>query len=346
MCCLGFRVDLVEFVRFAAYSLLKKIDLSGVEVDIWGDGFVRGNKETTRLAFRFLHTLPQNITQQSSNAVYTFAAYYGKDGRFNLEQNIGWSVCGDQETSWLFQQTKTLTDLGCHVTLSGDSPFLIRLIMDAEAEDESRFPSKLPLYLGEGNEILPTTTGPDGFRTKLHIPFKTELPRKSLIFLESTKAICPDVMHMTTRNVENDLFKMAENILKFKPASLRILENNISLRDVKRPHFHFRIVDKKPTAVSLGGREALVILADPEELSGASNQIGPLFEGVWTDEILSGHPDQDNCIKVLAQLHPHLFNKTRPEYPGVKFISTRDASELLFGSLNKCVIYLRNSKNG
>lgn len=209
----GFRVDLVAFVRFATYSLLNKTDMSGVAVDIWGDGFARGNRETTRLAFRLLHTLPQNTSQQSSNAVFTFAAFYGKDSRYNLEQNIGWTVCGDQESGWLFQQTKKLViDLGCEVTVSGDSPFLLHLILDINKEDSNAYPSWLPLYLGENNRILPTSVGPDGFRTTLEIPFRTDLPTKSLIYIKTTKYVCPDVTHMTTRNVENDLKKMADFI--------------------------------------------------------------------------------------------------------------------------------------
>lgn len=349
----GFRVDLVEFVRFATYSLLKKIDVSGVEVDIWGDGFVRGKRETTRIAFRLLHTLPQNVSQQSCDAVFTFAAYYGKDSRFNLEQNIGWTSCGDQETSWLYQQTKKLSELGCHLTLSGDSPFLLRLVMDINKENCKEYPSWLPLYVGDTNAIVPTSTDPEtGFRTKLHIPFKTDLPTKSLVFLESTKAICPDVTHMTTRNVENDLRKMVDKIIseklpKGRDHAIKTLEDNINRRDVKRPRFGFTVKKLKAEPVSLGGREALVIIADTSELSGASEEIVPIFEGVWNqDEILAGNPDTDNCLKVLRKFHPHLFNKTRTNQSEAKFISIRDAADLLFKSLNNCIVYLRNSKDG
>jgi hypothetical protein len=74
----GFRVDLVAYVKLAAYLLLGRKDISGLAVDVWGDSCEIGGKEVTRFVFRILSELPGNLSSQSANAAFNFAAYYGK----------------------------------------------------------------------------------------------------------------------------------------------------------------------------------------------------------------------------------------------------------------------------
>ena len=122
----GFRVGLVDFVRFAAFILMKITCLKDLAVDIWGDGLERGKRDVTRFCFRFL--TKSDLNAQSVNSVFTFAAFIGKDSRYNLERNIGWTTVGDQTSGWLYKETETLSRMGCSVTLSGDSPFLHRIL--------------------------------------------------------------------------------------------------------------------------------------------------------------------------------------------------------------------------
>jgi hypothetical protein len=77
----GFRLDLVICVKFAAYLLLNKTDLTDVEIDIWGDGCEIGGVEVTRLVFRLLNVAgntdaEQKFSAQSSKAVFCFAGMY------------------------------------------------------------------------------------------------------------------------------------------------------------------------------------------------------------------------------------------------------------------------------
>ncbi len=73
----GFRIDLVSAVQFVAYFRLKKRCLSGISVDIWGDGAEIGKVNVTRLAFRILNQETQ-ISAQSVDNVFTFACFRGK----------------------------------------------------------------------------------------------------------------------------------------------------------------------------------------------------------------------------------------------------------------------------
>ena len=119
----GFRVDVVRCVKLAAYAILQTTNISGLKVDIWGDGAAIGGTEVTRLAFRLIC---EEISVQSSDSVFCFAAYRGKDSRFALEQNVGYEKVGDQTSGWLFKQTVALRELGVKLTFSGDNPFLLR----------------------------------------------------------------------------------------------------------------------------------------------------------------------------------------------------------------------------
>ena len=98
----GFRVDLVSSVKVAAFLLYRVTCLNGLRVDIWGDGCEIGGIENTRLTFRLL--CPNGPSAQSSDAVFCFAVYRGKDARFPLELNIGPTIVGDQESGWMYSQ--------------------------------------------------------------------------------------------------------------------------------------------------------------------------------------------------------------------------------------------------
>ena len=126
----GFRCDLIKCVELAAY-LFGIYDLRGLRIDIWGDGCEIGGLETTRFAFR---VLSEKISCQSSSSVFCFASYRGKDSRFAMEQNLGPTVAGDQSSGWLYQKTSELSDRGVNLTYSGDTPFLLRLILGISCE--------------------------------------------------------------------------------------------------------------------------------------------------------------------------------------------------------------------
>lgn len=190
----GFRVSLVSYVRFAAFFLLKRTDLTGIHVDIWGDGLERGNREVTRFAFRFLCD-SADLNPQSANSVFTFAAFFGKDSRYNMEKNIGWTVVGEQKSSWLYMETKTLSSFGCLITLSGDSPFVHRIVCGITGESSNVSPSEIPMYVESENEEKygPFAVSATGRRIDLLIPLRETLPETSLIWLPNTCAVCPDV---------------------------------------------------------------------------------------------------------------------------------------------------------
>jgi len=71
----GFRLDLVACVKLVAFFILKKTDLDGVRIDIWGDGVEIGGVDVTRMTFRLLCDA---ISAQSSTVVFCFAAFRGE----------------------------------------------------------------------------------------------------------------------------------------------------------------------------------------------------------------------------------------------------------------------------
>ena len=164
---------------------------------------------------------------------------------------------------------------------------------------------------------------------------------------------------MITRCVENDLKKIAQKLVDYKhpkeKESLAQLEENLTKRDVKKPHFQFDTTTKSGQkvktvgAVSLSGSAAPSAIANKEELSDMIPDMTNLFEGVWKDEeVLMGSNDNENSVKVLKEMYPSLFSKPNPtkknENHGYNSIS--DAAELLRESLNMCTILLRNSRTG
>ena len=348
----GFRCDLIKCVELVAY-LFGICDLRGLKIDIWGDGCEIGGLETTRFAFR---VLSEKISCQSSTAVFCFASYRGKDSRFAMEQNLGPTIAGDQSSGWLYQKTLELSDRGVKLTYSGDTPFLLRLILGISCE--TNFESKMPLHVPDSS-FLPTNCNPEtGLRTDLKIPFREELPKTSLVYFQDVRCICPDPTHMITRCVENDLKRVAQKIINDKypdyGPSLKAFEENLTRRDAKRPYFQFNVNTKLGScvgtvnSVSLAGSNALSIIAEKEELAGANDcSIGNLFEDVWDpkNDVVIGS-ESTACAKILKQLLPELFDKP---HPGDKtsanlYISKTDACELLRSSLNRCAILMRSQQ--
>ena len=126
----------------------------------------------------------------------------------------------------------------------------------------------MPLFLGTDDTFLPTTVDPEsGYRSKDTVSFRTDLPATSLVSYDDIRCVCPDVTHMITRCVENDLKKIAQKLVDDKhpkeKESLAQLEENLTKRDVKKPPFQFDTTTKSGKkvktvgAVSLLGRQHL-----------------------------------------------------------------------------------------
>ena len=64
-----------------------------------------------------------------------------------MEQNLGPTKAGVQESGWFFMKTLELSKRGVILTYSGDSPFVIRLVLGIT--NESASPSKMPHYVTE-----------------------------------------------------------------------------------------------------------------------------------------------------------------------------------------------------
>ena len=182
----------------------------------------------------------------------------------------------------------------------------------------------MPLFLGSDDKFLPTTVDPkSGYRSNVPVPFRTDLPATSLVSYDDIRCVCPDVTHMITRCVENDLKKIAQKLVDDKhpkeKESFARLEENLTKRDVKKPHFQFDTTTKSGQkvktvgAVSLSGSGALTAIADKKEFADMIPDMTNLFEGVWKDEeILCGSNDNENSVKVLKQMYPSLFSKQIP----------------------------------
>ena len=103
-----------------------------------------------------------------------------------MEQNAGPTTAGDQESGWLYIQTNSLRQLGAKLTYSGDSSFLLRLVIDVSNEQSSDTVSWLPLYVSnDTTDFRPLTCEPEtGKRTELNLPFRKKLPKTSLFSIE------------------------------------------------------------------------------------------------------------------------------------------------------------------
>jgi hypothetical protein len=141
----GFRVNLVNLVRFILVVAYGITDVSGVCIDIWGDGMRRGEKDVTRFGVRILK-LAGSATAQCSQHMFIFCAYHGHDQRMDMETNLG-----PEDTfgapGWLYLQTKKLFDLCVRVTCTGDAPFLNRLIKGISCDSTGDNGSKLSMHV-------------------------------------------------------------------------------------------------------------------------------------------------------------------------------------------------------
>jgi hypothetical protein len=274
----------------------------------------------------------------------------GKDTRYVLEKNIGCEVLGNQRSGWLFSQTEQLTNLGVIVSYSGDAPFIERITQGLVLSEY--VVSKLSVYIDDHHEYTTTTVNKEtGLRTDVHIPFSEKCPPQSLMYYDSPRSICPDIVHMTIRCVEHDLRKIAQKILKLKAPfgeeSIRQLEMNLTERDIKSPSFEFIKERSKDEllanigSVSLSGIEALAAIADHEEFEGTDKPVPPLYSGVWSD--------REMCIEsssragdVLRGLgYADLFNLRSED--NTHLMSWKNACDLLRQSLNECVKLARCS---
>ena len=145
--------------------------------------------------------------------------------------------------------------------------------------------------------------------------------------------------------------KIAQNISREKyphhDLAIRQLDGSLTTRDAK--NFQFNNTHKSGFLVgtvgpvSLAGGNALVVIADKEELLDAKEgSIGDLFDGVWdaADIALGIEESADvQCVKGLRNWYPDLFDKDNPRQIGSddKFISAYYACELSRHSLNQCV---------
>jgi hypothetical protein len=244
--------------------------------------------------------------------------------------------------------------MGCIVTFSGDAAFLQRLI-DGLLTEES-VASKIPLYIDYHDSFLSTQVDETtGQRHDLQVPFTDTCRPQSLVYYDTPKTICPDPVHMTIRCVEHDLRKMANKILKMKAPygeeALRHLEMNLTERDIKPPSFEFikergrDDVISKICAVSLSGVEALLVIADPEELEGTEREISPLYSNVWsTDEIcIESTSRPGDVLRDIGFADLFTIQRDNTEK---SLMSMNAAAELLRRSLNECVRLLRHSRYG
>ena len=91
------------------------------------------------------------------------------------------------------------------MTCSGDNLYLYRSIEGIDSDASSKYPSDIALYVVEAN-LFPTDVDPaTGFRYKVNVPFRREIPPQSLVHLDDIRCVAPDVTHMITRCVESDL---------------------------------------------------------------------------------------------------------------------------------------------
>ena len=252
-----------------------------------------------------------------------FSAYCGKYSRYAMEQNVGPTTAGDQKLGWgwLYSQTNSLRQLWAKLTYSGDSPFLLRLVIGVSNEQSSDAVSWLPLYVSNNTtDFHPLTCEAEtGKRTELNVPFRKELPRTSFVSIEDIVCVCPHATHMITRCVEIDHCKMAQKIRWY--ASTR---KKIPFRALRKywPDRNQKDIFSFPT-VSIGKVGAV-------SLSRICARLSSLTRKKWKSLAhylkISG--------KVLQAIYPCLVSKDPGKTLGC--ITTKDASELLRESSNEC----------
>lgn len=387
----GFRVNLAKSVQFTLKFVYNRDRLDDLRLDLYGDAMSRGNQEVVRMCFRILE---DSVTSraQSSRYVFSFAQFLGKDTRLNMDLNLGSdAVVG--EKGWLYRETKALSELGVKITLSGDTPWLLRLLNGNSSEKKdslshmSLYISDPPPHLIEAAEkklreigkysadmslnvileqhkeavdkwriaieeiggVLPMTVDVEtGKRTELSNTLFVggQLPEESLVFVESTLHVVPDVTHMTTRIVEHLLKLFAQELLGMdNKKQLYQLEDNITARDVKSPAFTFeKKIGKAIGPVSLSGSDALVIIADHNDLHrhACSPNLTSIFEGVILPDEPVMYSRADRRAAILLELHPNLVLVKNSD--NWLSISRLWLAERTFKSLNECIqMYRRRS---
>ena len=251
--------------------------------------------------------------------------FAGHDSRFTMEQNLGPTDVGVQTSGWLYQQTKTLVEVyKVNQTLSGDQPFVMRLVNGDNVEDDS----KCALYVGKKSSIgsidkdgkkifqpfLSSTVDPNTKkRTTLDIPWQL-LPSTSLIYLDDIRRVFVGNCYGITKMVENDLQKFCNQLIQTRGKTiytvLNIFESNLTERGVKEPMFRFvfNISKTGPTScssVSSSGKEALLAIAHREEFGSESGIRSNFFDAVFKEnEYLVGHPAH---LEFLKTYHKKLF---------------------------------------
>ena len=187
-------------------------------------------------------------------------------------------------------------------------------------------------------------------RTDLEITLNTELPSASLVSLDSILCVCPDPLHQMVRIVEVMIHRVAQHLLNNGNGSqLETLADNITLLGVKNnPRFTFEVTTqasggKKVARPSFSGSDALVILADEQDLVDCSTYVRPLFSGVFlpgTQKV----PVTSNLHStgVLENLCPKFVHTANSENISVKFFYYRDLAEINFSALNECFTLLRS----
>ncbi len=107
-----------------------------------------------RVCFRILED-SDTSRAQSSRYVFAFAQFLGKDTRVNMELNLGSdTVVG--EKGWLYRETSALVGLGVKITLSGDTPWLLRLVNGNSSEKKDSL-SNISLYVTDPDPDLVAT---------------------------------------------------------------------------------------------------------------------------------------------------------------------------------------------
>ena len=188
----------------------------------------------------------------------------------------------------------SLRQVGANLIYSGDSPFLLLLVIGVSNEHSSDTVSWLPLYASNDttNFHLPTCEPETGKRTALNVPFRKELPKMSLVSIEDIRCACPYATYMITRCVQTHFRKMSQKITKdmhlHEKFAIQRFEETFIRREAKKPFsFSFHpCLDKagKVSALSLSEIYALTIIADEEEIKEASTEVEDIFEGVWKNE--------------------------------------------------------------
>lgn len=124
----GMRVSLVRAVIWVACNCynIPLDELSGLRVDVWGDGVKRGNTPITRYCFRLLGYRDVSFPNQSRSVSFCFAVMVGKDCVTTLEMNLeSGEHVGDP--TWLYEETQILADQGVsfiHNLFISDHPFV------------------------------------------------------------------------------------------------------------------------------------------------------------------------------------------------------------------------------